>query len=59
MANPNAKERRMEREELDGQVSEQPSEEDEASALTDLDVAEDQGSAVRGGDVKDSHDRYA
>ena len=49
----------MDREELDQQADKDLSEEEDAPSLTDLDVAEDQGSAVKGGGVKDSHDRYA
>jgi hypothetical protein len=54
-----AKEHNMGTEEPERQPTDQPSEEDKASALADLDVADEQSSAVKGGEVKDSHDRYA
>jgi hypothetical protein len=60
MQAPNAKERGMEREEPGGEATERSrEEEDEAPALTDLDVADEESAAVKGGEVKDSHDRYA
>jgi hypothetical protein len=49
----------METEERGGQPADQHTEDDDAATLTDLDVTDEQSSAVKGGEVKDSHDRYA